>query len=189
MAHNILRYRNRGGKFKTADDFAKIYALSPEQFTELKPYISIPAEEKPTVEIAAASPVSVDLNAADTTQLQQVKGIYPSTARRIVAYRKRLGGFVAHAQLQEIKGISPETIERIKPFLIIDTTQIRKIELNRASVDFMRNHPYFNFYQAKAIYEYRRNKGKISSLAELKNIKDDSLTPDFWDKIMPYIKL
>ncbi len=188
IARNIMRYRSRGGKFKTADDFAKVYALTEEQFATLKPYISVPVEEKSLTAEKTYLTV-VELNTADTTTLQQVRGIYPSTARRIVSYRNKLGGFISLEQLYEIKNISPKTIERILPYLLIDSTQIRKIELNRASIDYMRSHPYINFFQAQAIYDYRRNKGKIKSMDELPKIYDESLTPDFWAKILPYLKL
>lgn len=38
---NIIKYRNKGGKFRKPDDFKKIYGLSEEKFKELRPYIEI----------------------------------------------------------------------------------------------------------------------------------------------------
>lgn len=36
-----LQYRRAGGKFRTADDFSRVYGLSSEKFNMLKPYIQI----------------------------------------------------------------------------------------------------------------------------------------------------
>lgn len=41
IAHTILQYRRAGGKFRTADDFSRVYGLSSEKFNMLKPYIQI----------------------------------------------------------------------------------------------------------------------------------------------------
>ena len=46
----------------------------------------------------------------------------------------------------------------------VDTTAIRRIPVNRTSVDRLRRHPYLNFYQAKALVEYRRKHGPLKSL-------------------------
>ena len=36
----------------------------------------------------------------------------------------------------------------------------------------LRQHPYINFYQAREICDYRKQKGKIQSLNELKLLKE-----------------
>ena len=36
IAHTILQYRRAGGKFRTADDFSRVYGLSSEKFNMLK---------------------------------------------------------------------------------------------------------------------------------------------------------
>ena len=45
MAKNILRYRSKGGKFRKAEDFKKIYGLTEEQYQTLSPYIYFTAED------------------------------------------------------------------------------------------------------------------------------------------------
>ncbi|MDR1678203.1 MAG: helix-hairpin-helix domain-containing protein [Prevotellaceae bacterium] len=186
VARNIMKFRKAGGKFRRNVDFAKLYGLQPEQFEQLKPYLHIENQEEETPQITQS--LIIELNAADTLALLQVRGMYASLAKRIVGYRKRLGGYHNINQLLEIKGIKPEKIQQLSPFLTIDKEQIRKINLNRASIDRMRNHPYFNFYQAKAIYEYRRNKGKIESFDELKNIDSEDITSLFLEKIHAYVE-
>ena len=41
VAKNIVNYRNKGGRFRRADDFARVYGLLPADFARLKPYIHI----------------------------------------------------------------------------------------------------------------------------------------------------
>lgn len=41
IAHNIVSYRAKGGVFRTPEAFSKIYGLTAEQFSELRPYIYI----------------------------------------------------------------------------------------------------------------------------------------------------
>ena len=188
VASNIIKYRNKGGKFRTADDFGKVYGISEEQFVRLKPYIAIPPEpvaEKDSLR-KIETPVFVELNTADTTELKKIRGV-GGYAKIIIAYRNRLGGYLSTNQLLEIQNMTQEAFERIEPFLLLDTTQIRKIDVNRAGIDKLKNHPYLNFYNARAIYEYRRNNGKIKSLKELQGLYE--LPDDVLEKIMPYLEV
>lgn len=42
QAQTILRYREKGGRFRRKEDFAKIYTVSPEMYERLYPYITLP---------------------------------------------------------------------------------------------------------------------------------------------------
>lgn len=181
MARNILRYRNKGGKFRSANDFKKIYGLTEEQYQKLLPYIYIAPEDtarqtarlykSPTVAADSTSPTKaalykypagtvINLNLADTTELKKIPGIGSGIARLIVGYRQQLGGFYRIEQLQDIH----LDYHQLKPWFRIDSKNIRLINLNRAGIERLRNHPYINFYQAKAIVEYRKKKGTLTSL-------------------------
>ena len=111
----------------------------------------------------------IDLNAADTTSLKRVPGIGSYFARRVVAYRERLGGFYSTDQLFEIEGFPEGAVD----FLVCPSAATRRLNVNKATLSQLRQHPYFNFYQAKAIIDYRRLKGPLHSLDDL------SLLPDF----------
>ena len=105
----------------------------------------------------------VDVNSADTTELKKIPGIGSGIAGSIVRYRERLGGFYALSQLEEVKHVTPELLKWFK----LDNDSIRKLEINKASLDKLRAHPYLTFYQAKVIVEHRRKKGQIKSLSQL----------------------
>lgn len=49
QAQTILRYREKGGRFRRKEDFAKIYTVSPEMYERLAPFITIPATNSTTI--------------------------------------------------------------------------------------------------------------------------------------------
>jgi len=118
----------------------------------------------------------LELNACDTAQLMKIPGIGTSFAKRITAYRKILGGYYRLQQLQEVYGMYEELYEKMTPFLRIDTGLIQPIFVNSASLDKLKSHPYLNFYQAKAIVEIRKKKGKINTINELLMLEEFSET-------------
>ena len=124
----------------------------------------------------------VNLASADTTQLKKVPGIGSGWARAIVNYGKRLGGYVAVGQLQEIDGFPEEAL----PYFSITNPHTEKINLNTATIAQLRKHPYMNFYQARAVSDYRRLKGKLTSLSQLRLLKD--FTPEAIERLRPYVE-
>lgn len=189
VIRNILRYRLKGGEFKSAKDFSNVYGLSKEQYEELEAYVIIPVKKKQDVKIEASVEILlIEINSADTTQLKLLKGIGSGFAKRIVSYRRKLGGFYTKSQLQEVWGLSEEIYKQIAPQIIVNKNIIKRIPVNISSIERLRNHPYINFYQARAIYEYRRNEGRINSIEACKMIDDESLTEAFWKKAGVYLE-
>ena len=177
IVRNILKYRAKGGVFRSPESFSRIYGLKEEVYQKLKPYITIaplvsvshvrtdtfrqlkdtipyiPKYEEGTI---------VDLNKADTSILKRIPGIGSTLARMIVVYRQRLGGFYDVSQLQEVPHVGVE----LNKWFVVTPAGLHKIQVNSASLDKLRSHPYMDFYKAKAIMEYRRKRGKIKGLSQ-----------------------
>ena len=186
VASNILKYRKACGRFKTKEDFGKVYGILPEKFKELKPFISIVEIKQVLLEKPGKrTDLIVDLNSADTTLLMQIKGIGRGYAKGIVRFRQQTGGFVSVDQLSEIYGMRPENVERIKTFCKVNPDLVQKIKVNIATVERFKSHPYFNFYQAKALYDLRRKKGKLKDLNELNVLNE--FTPEAIQRLRPYL--
>lgn len=195
VAARVIHYRRKGGYFNSADEFGKIYGIDSDIIHRLKPYIHI--EKRNEIEAkdssnkirknikTTAKNIFIELNSADTTQLQQLKGIGRYRARQIIYYRKQLGGFYTPEQILEIKNFPPEVLEQNLHFLTVDTDSIHPIYVNRSSVDWLKKHPYINFYQAKAIYELRRGQGQLKNIDDLKSLKE--FTPEQLEKLRPYL--
>ncbi len=64
----------------------------------------------------ANQPLKVNLNSADVDELDELPGVGPSTAQKILDYRKSNGMFRTVDDLEEVSGIGPKTLEKIKPF-------------------------------------------------------------------------
>jgi DNA uptake protein ComE-like DNA-binding protein len=155
---------------ETARPVRATHSTNQNQQTETRTYYSqsakttasaYPKQEK--FEIGTI----IELNAADTIALKKIPGIGSSFARRIVGYRSLLGGYYSMMQLQEVYGMYEELYARITPFLRIDTTLITPLKVNSTSLETLRNHPYSNFYRAKAIIEMRKKRGKLENFDQL----------------------
>ena len=202
QVRSIYKYRAAGGVFRRPEDFARLYGLTKRQYEELAPYIRIGSDYRPAADYYTAAPLSsqtdsmphtsyahkikqgehVELNMADTTELQRVRGIGSYWAGRIVAYRDRLGGFVSVDQLMEIDEDFPKDA---LPYFTVQPEQVRRINLNTLSLKALRHHPYINYYQAKAIVDYRRLRGPLHSLYDLRLSKD--FPPEEIKRLEPYV--
>ena len=124
----------------------------------------------------------VVLNTADTTALKTVPGIGPYYARKIIEYGQRLGGYVSVDQLDEIEGFPLDA----KDYLVIEKATPRKLNVNTLSLNELKRHPYLNFYQAKAVTDYRRLHGPLKSLQDLRLSKD--FPPEVIRRLEPYVE-
>ena len=124
----------------------------------------------------------LDLNSADSTELVRLPGIGPATALKILRYRERLGGYSDIRQLTEIEGL-PDSL--IKWFIITDTIALSKIAVNKATLTELRRHPYLDFYQARAIVEFRNERGNIKGPEQLSFIEE--FTAQDLERLMPYL--
>ncbi len=128
----------------------------------------------------------VELNSADTTRLKQLRGIGSGYAKMIVSYREKLGGFYTSAQLLEVYKFSDETYKKIKHQLQIDTTLIRKINVNTATVKELKSHPYISYYQALSIVENRELQPQMRYNSLYDMVVDEDLKEEDILRVAPY---
>src|SRR6185369_7619958 len=194
----IQNYLKKGGYFSEAEDLKKIYGVRPDDYVRLKPYIRItsPKTESPAdkqsefkKETFATKPrlVVVDINTADTAAFIALPGIGSKLASRIVNFRDKLGGFYSADQIAETYGLPDSVFLKIKPFLKVEASIVRKFNINTATKEEMKSHPYLKWNLANAIVEYRNQHGAFSSLEDLKKIS--LITTDIFDKVKFYLAL
>ncbi len=130
---------------------------------------------------------TIELNAADTFDLQRLKGIGPSFARRILSHRERLGGFLRKDQLLEVWGMDTARYVLVEKYIKVNGDSIKTINLNQVTFKELLRHPYFSFELTKCIIQYRQKNKKFSVLEELKNIPlvNDSV----FRRITPYLRI
>ena len=211
QVRSIYRYRAKHGRYHKTEDFMKLPGLTNEQWERLRPYIriatefqyvesavSVEEERRQALEAMKAMEMAdsldsfprqpkiafgqtIDINLADTSQLKMIPGIASKRAARIVAYRKSLGGFVAVEQAME----AIELPDSVLKYMTLSPVEVTKISINKLSVQQMMKHPYLNFYQAKAIFEHRQNKGDLHAIDELSRLEGFRATDI--DRLRPYI--
>ncbi len=127
----------------------------------------------------------LEINSADSLALDELPGIGPSFARRIIKYRQMLGGFVSADQLLEVYGMDSARYNGFVRLIRIDTLKVCKLDLNRATFKELLAHPYLEYEQVKAIVRFRDKKGTLVSAGELwaAGVLADSL----WDGLSHYL--
>ena len=127
---------------------------------------------------------TIYLNTADTLTLRRVPGIGPFFARKIFRYREKLGGFVSVEQLKEIEDFPLSAL----PFFTVssDVRGIRKININKASFEELRNHPYISYLMARQIRDYRKLRGRITDLSDFRLLS--TFPEKTIEKLRPYVE-
>ena len=156
----------------------KQYADNYNNKTDAKPYTS--TYTKSAVQ-------NVEINNSDTTAFIALPGIGSKLAQRIITFRDRLGGFYSIEQIKETYGLPDSTFQKIKPKLLLGNPAVKKININTASLDEMKTHPYLRYALANAIVQYRTEHGNFSAVGDIKKIM--AITDDIFNKVSPYLSL
>ncbi len=132
-------------------------------------------------------PKTIDINTADTTAFIALPGIGNKLANRIVEFRNKLGGFYKVEQVAETYALPDSTFQKIKSRLTISTIAVQQININTATVDELKSHPYIRYYIANAIVQYRNQHGNFLAADDLKKIT--LITDSAFNKMLPYLKV
>jgi DNA uptake protein ComE-like DNA-binding protein len=133
---------------------------------------------------SSSNTIVVDINAADSLALLDIKGIGPAFASRIIKYRNLLGGFVKKEQLLEVYGFDAERYDEVK-----DHVKIGKghtvLNLNDVSFKELNKHPYVSYDLTKAIFNLKKKLGTFKAVDDIKQI--DLVTDELYNKLAPYL--
>lgn len=129
----------------------------------------------------------VEINSADTMELQRLRGIGPGFARRIVSYRNKLGGFYGKSQILEVFGMDTGRYNMIRDHLIVNSDSVRKIDINNVTFKSLISHPYFPYEITREIILYRKKAKRFHSMEELKNVK--GVNDSVYRKISLYVEV
>ena len=185
QAESVHKFEAAGGSFAKPEDVARLYVVSEALFASWEPYLRFPtaqvgsgvppsAEEPPfqrkpetvSADESDSALTVLDLNTADTAALAALPGIGNYTARRLLWFRRDLGGFRSLQQVHEVPGIRAENLERALPFLKV-ITRLRPRDLNAVEERALGHHPYVSWNQARAVVAYRDQHGPFASWAEV----------------------
>ncbi len=196
----LFAFRKQGKFINSVNDFQKITQVSDQWIKQYASYFKFPDwvhqknkndfpkkykyEDFSTKKILEQK----DINVASQEDLEAVYMIGEKTALKILEHREKLGAFVSLQQLENIWGIAPEALTELnKKFKVILSSNLKKININTASLKELGQFPLFNFKLAKNIITYRSMNQDFISVEQLKSIKDFPV--EKYDYIKDYIIL
>ncbi len=183
VATTLIKYRNSGAHFYKSEDVRKIYGISEDIFADLKPFMKFD-KKNDKIETALVAKI-IEINSAAETDFAQLKGIGATLSSRIVKFRKLLGGFHSIQQINDVYGFNKEIFPEIKSKIKVDKSLISKININFASINDLKKHPYIDYKTAKKIVEYRSKNGSFNSVNIL--ITNKVLQAEIFNKIKHYL--
>ncbi len=168
----LLKFREGNKYVNSAAEFQNVTKVSDSLLAEISPYFKFPDwvknrkqfpvfEKKP---FAKEKIVVKDINLATAEDLIKIYGIGPALSERILKQKNLLGGFVNMEQMNDVWGLSPEVVDNLyKYFKVSNAPEVRKININKATMKELGQFPYFRYPLSKEIITYRSMNGDIKN--------------------------
>lgn len=172
VAHRLIAYRKKAGPFYQPEDLYAIYDIDSQLVRELIPFLLIDTARLPYL----------DINSATQEEWDDLPGIGPVYAERIVKFRDALGGFIQKEQLKEVYGLPETTWIRISPRIKMKARDIQKIPVNTAEVKDFARHPYIDWNLAKRLFRYSKQHHPIQNLKGMHGISEEKVS-----QLLPYL--
>ncbi|MGZ3862012.1 MAG: ComEA family DNA-binding protein [Bacteroidia bacterium] len=188
-ARTFMNYRNKGGKFRKAEDLQKLYGMTDALYARLKPYVLIANETKgenstqQTFVKKQEEKITLEINSADSLQWLKLKGIGPGFTHRILKYKSLLGGYTNTEQLKEVYYFTDSLYNLIKDNLTVNPALVQKLKVNQVDFKTMVHHPYIKYEGTKCIFALKR--GKKIKAEDLNN--SSCFSREVLAKLMPYL--
>jgi competence protein ComEA len=193
----IRRYIERGGRFRHPEDLQKIYGLFKDEYERLVPFVRInrneikneqEIEEKRMEPLVAKPAYSIiEINSADTAAFIRLPGIGNKLANRIIQFREKLGGFYSVNQVAETYGLADSIFQKILPFLSAGNSAVRKININTATIDELKAHPYIRWNLATPIIAFRNEHGPFTTVKDIRKVM--AVTDEVYEKLKHYLSV
>ncbi len=189
FAKRIIELKEKKGFFRKPEELLEVYGMDTDRFKKILPFllVSDSVQSLPLESEAVPALVRFELNTVDSLTLIKIRGVGPWYAHRILKYRKALGGFYRKEQLYEVDRIDSSLVSHILELADLDTTLIRKMNINKADKSELAAHPYISWAIADAIIRIRLDYVKIEDKRIL--LKSYLVDEELLRKIAPYIKL
>ena len=192
QASSIFNFSKRG--LYSNDDLKKIYVLPDELYKLIKDSLFYPETKKDYVKKYKNEEsnrktkfIAVELNSSSQEELETIPGIGPFFAKNIIKRKKELGGFSNKEQLLEIWKFDQVKYDEIKDFIIVEKERVHKININLASIDELKIHPYISYKVANSIVKMRKMKGEYHDVSEVE--ESMLINEELYIKLLPYLEL
>lgn len=184
----LLAFRKQNKYVNSAKEFQAVTKVSDSLLNVISPYFKFPDwvnnkkefkdyKKYPNSDFATKEKiVIIDINQATQEDLIKIYGIGEAISLRILKFKESLGGFVSMEQMNDVWGLSPEVIENLnKHFKISAMPNVKKIDINNASIKELSLFPYFKYPISKNIVTFRSMNGDLKNIEDLTKIKGLSI--------------
>ena len=177
----LLAFRKLNKYVNSTKEFQKVTKVSDSLLKTMAPYFKFPDwvnnknsnfkafsnNDNPKKEVLKV----LDINQASKEDLMKIYGIGDGISERIIKQKDAFGGFVSMEQMDDIWSLSPEVVESLKKyFKVTAVPNVKKLNINNASVKELTQFHNFGYALAKEIVTYRTMNGdiKIEDLPKIK---------------------
>ena len=180
----LLAFRKQDKYVNSPKEFQNITKISDSLLNVMAPFFKFPDwvnnkkefkdyNKYPNQAFAKKEKIIIiDINQATKEDLIKIYGIGEAISLRILKQKENLGGFVSMEQMKDVWGLSPEVIENLNShFKVSVLPNIKKIDVNNASLKELSQFYYFRYALAKEIVTYRSMRGNINNIEDLTKIK------------------
>ncbi|WP_159090670.1 helix-hairpin-helix domain-containing protein [Aquimarina aquimarini] len=176
-------YRNKNKWINSISDFKKVTLIPDSTLVAIAPLFKFPKKKinnkfkKNTKKKykSLSYRQKKDLNNVSVEELIEDIKLPDFVAIKIIRYRDKLGGFIDDMQLQDVKVYTSQKHKILSMYTVKTPQNIKKININKASIKELVAVPYFDFEMALDIRDFIEKKGEISNFEELGEIKGFSL--------------
>ncbi len=209
VAQTIVKYRARGGRFRTPDDLQKIYTLPEADFERLRPYVRIESTPERATQrwqpkqVAQLQSFSFDPNTASEADLLRL-GLPQTQVARLLRYREKGGYFFEKTDFRKLYGLRETDYQRLEPYIAIarvetpvrpatyaggtrEATPVEMLDINAAPASAWQQLPGIGAYRAQQIVRFREKLGGFVSPAQVAETR--GLPDSIFQKIQGLLRL
>jgi DNA uptake protein ComE-like DNA-binding protein len=181
---NLIRYREKGGEFRIADDFGKLYGMNDSILSKVRPFLRFDHGGKKVKEEGnkpgqSNQAIKFLFNPNEATEAELFSlGLNRFQCKNLISYRNRGGRFVRNEDLLKVYGVDSALYEDLEKWIDLgpepgepEVKQIpTSIEINTADSAALTTLPGIGAVYASRIIRFRSALGGFYSVSQMMEV-------------------
>ncbi|MEA1927185.1 MAG: helix-hairpin-helix domain-containing protein [Candidatus Auribacterota bacterium] len=117
LAQRIITDREANGPFQSPSDITRVFGFGDKKFQSIRALITVSHLDGGIPRRKEIK--KINLNTATQVELENLPGIGPAKARRIIEFREKQGGFQRDDEITKVWGIGQKTYESMKNLITV----------------------------------------------------------------------